>query len=841
MLGTGNKLIPVIVILKTLLLFYGTISASEIVFYTLSPEKTNSNLNQRLSWKIPTRQWISLNGAWQIKDAKSNKQIGKVNVPFSFSSASKILLEKEFVLKNFNDLSIFLNTNWINGRAHISVNGHSFFKGSRNYLPLRLEIPIAFLKPGGNIIRIELDPHARGDNQIPSWMPINLPRISSGILSSIYLELAPAFHVQSVEVDPSISDTSIHLKGKIKLSQPFLTLENSNIIIKYHSSEKQLFQTAIQITDSSSNEILIPEWQTDQIATWSVVNPKRYWVEVELDSAQKRIDLYRQEIALRSIQIQENNIRLNSHRLSIKGINYVYQTPDGNELLDPELVQQDLHWIKEEGFNAVRVILHPLPEQFYQLCDEIGLLCFQDLPFIFIDADSSAMANWRSYYDFSFQLAERFSSVIALGIAYQIDGESHRQMKKLVQFLNASGKSDPLRYVTSLNPNPDLYNHIDFPITEIIHRNAAEIEINRLEQKFVDYPYIPSAFSKPISYRSDSITITHDLLQIRSFHQKVNQQIQLGKMAGHFIPTYNDFYLDFPSLQNGSQTDLYLCRTGLVDLQRKPRQFYDKEGEGEADGDEYIISEARGAKSYLYIILGLLNLFLCLYSYRRFTEFRQNVNYSMKKPHGFFINLQERIIIPYGQSLLLIFGISLNGAIIWSSSAYYFRNNLIWDYALSLLFFSPNMKLIFSKLIWNQPVFLVVGMISMFIIFYGMALLIKLISLFGESRVTFRQSVAVSAWSAVPLLLLLPFGIIFYNLLLTMKSYWIIIVILLYFHVWVYLRWINGARVLTERRYHKIFALFTAIVIILTTFILLFYQYQINLVEHIGFVYHLYQ
>ena len=837
---TGSMLIPVII--SVILLIVDHNFASEIVFYSLPLQKADNNLNEQLSRKIPNRQWISLNGEWEIIDPKSNNRIGKINVPFGFLSGDEILLQKEFEFSKASDLQLFFSAEWINGWSQIEINNRILFSGSRNYLPFKFEISQTFLKPGQNIVQIKLKPYNGNDNQIPSWTPINLPQVSSGILGSVYLEIVPTIHISSVKVNPQISDSLVHLSGEITLSQPFNTIGNCKISIKYQNSQKVLHEEKIQVLDSLSNKIDIPEWETDQMPPWSVNAPGKYWIEIEIDSAGKVFDRFKQPIALRSGKVDGNKFILDDKILPIKGINYVYQTPDGMELFDPELIQRDLHFIKEKGFNAVRVILHPLPEQFYQLCDELGLLCFQDLPFIYTNLDDSQIPDWESYYEYYEQLALRHSSIIAGGIAYQIDDESSQQSKKLNQFINRMGKPTTLSYVTTLDPGMGLYKNVDFQIVEIVHRNAIEKEMMKLEEKFAGYAFFPSAFSKPMSYRVDSTTITSDLIQIKSLYQITNRELNHGRLPGQFILTYNDYYLNFPSLQNGFQNNLQICQTGLVDLNRQQRLFYDEESSDKANTFQApMISEAKSAKSYIYIILGISNLFLFLYSYRRFTEFRHNVNYSLKKAHGFFVNLQERIIIPYGQSLLIIFVVSLNGAIIWDSFSFYFRNNLILDYILSLFFFTPKTKRLISNLIWDQQLFLVVVTILHFIIFYGLALLIKLLSLFGKSRVAFRQSVAVCAWSAVPFLFLLPFGIILYNMLLSLNSYWIIIVVLLYFHVWVYLRWINGTRVLTERRYFRIFIFFTFLGVMISAIILFFYQYQINLFDHLRIVYYLYR
>jgi hypothetical protein len=103
-----------------------------------------------------------------------------------------------------------------------------------------------------------------------------------------------------------------------------------------------------------------------------------------------------------------------------------------------------------------------------------------------------------------------------------------------------------------------------------------------------------------------------------------------------------------------------------------------------------------------------------------------------------------------------------------------------------------------------------------------------------------RQALAASIWSAAPFAILLPLGIFMYHILLTMKSYWILFGVLLYFHVWAYFRWINGTRVLTDRLYFRVFLLFTFLILAAGAAIAYFYNKNYNVLEHLQFVYHLY-
>ncbi|MCB0300526.1 MAG: hypothetical protein KDE52_10760, partial [Calditrichaeota bacterium] len=245
-----------------------------------------------------------------------------------------------------------------------------------------------------------------------------------------------------------------------------------------------------------------------------------------------------------------------------------------------------------------------------------------------------------------------------------------------------------------------------------------------------------------------------------------------------------------------------------------------------------IIREDQGSHSFLYIIIGFMNIFVFLITYRRYKVFRQSVAHSIKKPHGFFINLQERIIIPYKQSLFILVVLALNGALVYSAFLYFYRNHLLADYLLSLIFFTPWLKDWAIRMVWDQTFSIIVSTVSIVLFFYMLALFIKLFSFFGRSRVLFNQALAVTIWAASPFVFLLPLGVFIYSMLLMMKSYWIIIGVLLYFHVWVYLRWVNGARVLTDKLYGRVFLAITFVLLILAGAFGYFYESYYHVLQH---------
>lgn len=220
-------------------------------------------------------------------------------------------------------------------------------------------------------------------------------------------------------------------------------------------------------------------------------------------------------------------------------------------------------------------------------------------------------------------------------------------------------------------------------------------------------------------------------------------------------------------------------------------------------------------------------------------EFRKNVFRSIRRPHGFFVELLERRMISFEQSFYLMLVISINAAVMLGGILYFFRNNLLMDYFISLFITHPNAKYYAIYVIWKPYLLIPILVILVMLVFMLLTFAIQILSLFRRPRIRLRQAVATSAWAASPFLFLLPFGMFFYNLLLGLNSYWILGIVLLYFHLWYLIRWLNGTRVMTVSSYTRVFmyALFLGISVGVGVFLLL--HRELNVIAHFKILFQL--
>jgi beta-mannosidase len=79
------------------------------------------------------------------------------------------------------------------------------------------------------------------------------------------------------------------------------------------------------------------------------------------------------------VELRDWKVYLNGERIFLRGINYLPSDAYSARATE-ELVRADASLVREAGMNAVRVHAHVSDREFYETCDELGLLVLQDFP-----------------------------------------------------------------------------------------------------------------------------------------------------------------------------------------------------------------------------------------------------------------------------------------------------------------------------------------------------------------------------------------------------------------------------------------------------------------------------
>ncbi len=808
------------------LMFISFLSGQEQMVFFSQSEQLISEQERFFTRKLsPARSMLLLNGTYDLLDGESRIRLGQITMPSVFHHSHSLIFQKIFPKQENPDSRYFLYLERLVGSVRISINDQLLYEGSRNFQPLLIPVPSDLVTRQSNTLAIYVTPWRGLKNQLPAWIPINLPRVDHGSSGAIYLSILPETAITGLDYRTYSRNESGIIEGEFMISSSTTHLSNMQITVQIFQKNQLLGTFPIETNlDSSLSQQQIPfKIILHPRSVWSPENPGYYRMMINISKDDRIIDQYSSRVAFRDIEIRNNRLYLNNEPFSWKGINYVYQDSRGVSLFDRRLVIADLQRLKSRGFNLIRIPYFPQSDRFYDLTDSLGILCMQDLPLPlladYLFTDSTKTTNLFNYVKHFKKLIGPHPSVIAVGLNnFYLDNTlvGSAMLDSLARLAESDGEW--LSYISHFDQVALQKSSAQFGILEILER---PLPWEKFEQDFnsegMPYPLILSALSLPLSLPFDTSQVSANLLPLQKMYMKLLEYPAKEKFVGQLFYTYSDYILETPSLQSGTIADneYQTYPQGLWNKNRKIKPLAESILKGnwipqEGDPRSTIQKEIH---TYLFLIIGVVNLFIFLFLYRSFMEFRKNIFRSLRKPHGFFVELLERRIISYEQSFYLILVISVNAAVMLGGIIYFFRNNLLMDYLISLILPQAIAKQYAIHIIW-KPYLLIPAIVGLIIItFLFLTIIIQLFSFFRRPRIRLRQAVATSTWAASPFLLLLPFGMFFYNLLLVMKSYWILGIALLYFHVWYVIRWLNGARVMTISSYLRVivFSLFLGI------------------------------
>ncbi len=117
-------------------------------------------------------------------------------------------------------------------------------------------------------------------------------------------------------------------------------------------------------------------------ARWSPEAPVLHLVRVRLlDTAGELLDEQESRVGFRQVAADGRAIHLDGTPVYLRGVLHWGHYPElGTPAAAPDQVRAELELIRSLGFNAVKVCLFLAPKHFYDVCDELGLLVWQEFP-----------------------------------------------------------------------------------------------------------------------------------------------------------------------------------------------------------------------------------------------------------------------------------------------------------------------------------------------------------------------------------------------------------------------------------------------------------------------------
>ena len=110
------------------------------------------------------------------------------------------------------------------------------------------------------------------------------------------------------------------------------------------------------------------------VKTWTAETPDLYDLHLTLtDDAGDTLEVIRQRIGFRSVEVKDGLLQVNGVPITIKGVNRHEHDPFTGHVISEERMLEDIRLIKAANMNAVRTSHYPSDPRWYDLADEYGL------------------------------------------------------------------------------------------------------------------------------------------------------------------------------------------------------------------------------------------------------------------------------------------------------------------------------------------------------------------------------------------------------------------------------------------------------------------------------------
>ena len=115
-------------------------------------------------------------------------------------------------------------------------------------------------------------------------------------------------------------------------------------------------------------------------------------------------------------------------KVFLRGVNY-HQYFGYDWTYDEEKERRDLMLIKQMGANAIRTAHYPKSPRFYELCDELGLYVFTEVPLVNrITENENTISNYLAYVETMVKEYGQYRCIIAWGLYNELAGAGHTNL-----------------------------------------------------------------------------------------------------------------------------------------------------------------------------------------------------------------------------------------------------------------------------------------------------------------------------------------------------------------------------------------------------------------------------
>lgn len=751
-----------------------------------------------LGYGSSTRKIFSLNGAWQAR--KINEQEWRpVTVPGAYDFEGELEFHHTFKLdSSFVGKSLKLVAFGINNRCTILINNHHIVSHEGGHTSFSADVPSdKLMLEKENDIQIFVDSSLRPRTTLPLRHRPGFMYNFGGIFRDIFLLAVPKVFIDDVQIGKKFSADFRSVELTIQ-TQIRTDVTPAPVPFDFHV---EIWDTekAVLLASSTPAPLALEANRFEKtiylnlanVNLWSPETPSLYELRAIISQDKATVDELRVRIGLAEIKNSGKDFLLNGQPYLIKGFDWYEEFPNLGPTAGWNTIQEEVLRIKSTGANTLRVVGTPPHPFLAELCDEVGLLLFQELPLSVVPdnffSDSHFVTMATNYLQELVARDARHVCLAGVGIGSDLNYNKPASAKVLDELKNlVLNRTGLLVYLVTRDVYKfewptvadfvilDAYNNEPDALQPLLNQIAEagrpylismgyptpSVKLLSSSSGFDGPQFSQSAGMAPLKIKAEQSQVYHLL--------KAWQQVNANKtLNGVLIHTFADWTDVRPNVLFGLSETPAVHPSGVVSMAREKRMAF---AAAEAIFKNQQLPDSQDYLPYrpnpnIYPIGGLGLILFFLFNLNRSRRLRGNLRRIFLYPHGFYMELRDRRKIPLLQTLLLSVVVCGLVSILLSSIAFRFREDALLNESLDLLIGSNSVKHELASLIWRPLSFILTAAAALFVSYCALSLFLKIIAFVIAENLPVRQFFTQVVWASANFVWLLPIVPIYFRII----------------------------------------------------------------------------
>ncbi len=285
-------------------------------------------------------------------------------------------------------LRVFLDFSAALTHSTVTLNGTQVADHLGGYLPFSAEIT-GHLQPAGNVLAVTLDSTFNLD--VPPDRPA--PYISTsvdfwqpgGIYRDVSLRAVPQIFLADVFAKPvNVLDASARqVVVQATVDAAVVPAGSVGLTVDLADGTRTLASATVPVTIRQAGQVTVTATLTGlpDVTLWDTDNPRLYTVVATLVADGSPLHDYQVRTGFREAVFQPDGFYLNGNRVKLFGLNRHQFFPYAGGAMPARIQAKDAEILRNElNCNMVRCSHYPQSEDFYDACDELGLMVWEEIP-----------------------------------------------------------------------------------------------------------------------------------------------------------------------------------------------------------------------------------------------------------------------------------------------------------------------------------------------------------------------------------------------------------------------------------------------------------------------------